>query len=125
MMSEERDFFVLHSSFIVHRSLPPLPMPLPPPNPGGFIPLNPRRRRKRRPALAQLPSAGVTVVSVEQMDAVSAVWRFSAPVVSVEDYSGLLIANQEPDALEELTSEGLLILLYSSGVSGDDPWSVG
>jgi hypothetical protein len=88
------------------------------------FPVKYRRRRKlpEQSSPPPLPPAGVTVVSVAQEDDQIALWTFSAPVISVEDYSGLTIANQEPDSLIEIMPSGQLRLSYSSGVSGDDPW---
>ena len=117
MMNEETEFFVLHSSFIVfpHRAMK-LPQP--------FNIAKPRRRRTRRAQVSSAaPPQGVTVVSVSKVDDQTALWLFSAAIVSFGDVSGLIIGGQEGDTVEQSGADALQVF-YDIGVSVDDPWSI-
>jgi ABC-type nitrate/sulfonate/bicarbonate transport system substrate-binding protein len=85
------------------------------------------RKGRGRPlseATPAAPPAPVTVVAVVFFDANHVYWKFSSPVVSWDDVSGLTVVGQSPSELDEITPEGWLLVGYDGAVAVGDAWEV-
>ena len=77
----------------------------------------PLKRTTRPPA-----PAAVTVVAVAFVDDNHAYWKFSSPVISFDDVSGLVVGGNVPVAVEEISAEGWLLVAYDSAISVGNSW---
>jgi hypothetical protein len=80
------------------------------------------RGRGKSPAQSSAPASPVTVVAVQLIDSQHVWWKFSAPVVSAGDVSGLLMNGQLPDGVDEISAEGWLKIFYDIEIVEGDAW---
>ena len=83
-----------------------------------------RRVRRKQTARPAAPPGPVTVVAVQFVDEFHVYWKFSSPLISWDDVSGLTVGTQNPGEVTDITPEGWLELGYNGEVAGGDVWEV-